>query len=477
MPAQSLVRTACALGLMATVMVLTPAFAAAAAAPRAGMKAPTSRTLDTSTRFFIPPPDSGAIQQMFQLLRARDVKDAKLLASMEATPRAVWFTGGTPQQVRASVRKTMAEAFFERSVPVLVAYDIPGRDCAQYSAGGALTLTDYEAWVSAFAAGIGKGKAVVILEPDTLGLLPSSCGGPSTNYPFTDTDRYAELNYAVNALEQDPQASVYLDGTHSAWLNVGTIAQRLVTAGVQNAQGFFLNVSNYQYTPNLIKYGTWISDCITYATVVSPGNYSCPDQYWNGGPPSWSGVSLSPYGQWSDTATEADLNTSGEDARYAQMLGTTNPTTHFVIDTSRNGQGPNSMQAYGNSPYDQPSAVVSTLASGNWCNPPGAGLGLPPTANTGVNLLDAYLWVKTPGESDGQCDAAGGARAWDYSIYTEPGWPTTTAAQAQFDPLWGMVDPAAGDWFSQQALQLAQNANPALSWPPMGWRGHHHHHR
>ena len=102
-------------------------------------------------------------------------------------------------------------------------------------------------------------------------------------------------------------------------------------------------------------------------------------------------------------------------------------TTHFVVDTSRNGDGPNSMSGFASAPYNQPASVISTLASGNWCNPPASGLGLKPTASTGVPLLDAYLWVKTPGQSDGQCDAAGGVRAWDYTAYTQPGWPTTAA--------------------------------------------------
>jgi endoglucanase len=53
-------------------------------------------------------------------------------------------------------------------------------------------------------------------------------------------------------------------------------------------------------------------------------------------------------------------------------------------------------------------------------------------------------------------------RAWDYTAYTQPGWPTTAAGQQAFDPLWGVVDPAAGAWFSQQALQLAQQASPPL---------------
>lgn len=53
-------------------------------------------------------------------------------------------------------------------------------------------------------------------------------------------------------------------------------------------------------------------------------------------------------------------------------------------------------------------------------------------------------------------------RAWDYTIYTQPGWPDTADQQALFGPLWGIFGPAAGAWFPQQALQLAQNANPSF---------------
>ena len=60
---------------------------------------------------------------------------------------------------------------------------------------------------------------------------------------------------------------VYLDGTHSSWLGVGEAAYRLVKAGVQRAQGFFLNVSNYQPNDQLAQFGTWVSDCITAATA------------------------------------------------------------------------------------------------------------------------------------------------------------------------------------------------------------------
>jgi endoglucanase len=430
--------------LVAGSVIPAVSAAASTAAPASGA---AGRAISPGTRFFVPPPSSGAPQQVISLLRDRDVKDAALIAEMETIPRAVWFTSGTPAQVRSQVRTTMVEAAIERAVPVLVAYDIPGRDCAQYSAGGALDEASYEAWINGFAQGIGGGKAVVILEPDALGNMPSNCGLSSTAYPFTDAERIAELQYAVSALEADSRVSVYLDGTNSDWQSVGTITQRLLSADVQQAQGFYLNVSNYQADPNLIDYGTWISDCIAIVTDPSNANYNkpsnCASQYY--------------------PATESDFSTWGlSTAWYAQNMGSAVATTHFVIDTSRNGDGPNGMTRYASAPYNQPASVISTLASGNWCNPPATGLGLKPTASTGVPLLDAYLWVKTPGQSDGQCDAAGGVRAWDYTAYTQPGWPADAAGQALFDPLWGIDDPAAGAWFPQQALQLAQDASPAL---------------
>src|SRR6202044_2384905 len=122
-------------------------------------------------------------------------KDAALITRMETIPSAVWFNSGTPAQVKQQAQLTMAEAAIERAEPVLVAYDIPGRDCDQYSAGGALNEAAYEAWIAGLAQGIGNQKAIVILEPDALGLLPSDCGLSSTTSPFTDAERFAELQY------------------------------------------------------------------------------------------------------------------------------------------------------------------------------------------------------------------------------------------------------------------------------------------
>jgi len=486
-------RALCGISAMALAGGL--AIWAGAATAAASSTTASARLLAPGTRFFVPVPPGAALRQEAALLQAGHVAEAAGLARMLATPQAVWFTSGTPAQVKRQVRVTMAEARLEGAVPVLVAYDIPGRDCAQYSAGGALSDADYQAWIAAFAAGIGTGRAVVILEPDALGNMPSDCSIPSgADYPFTDQGRITDLTTGVADLEADPGTLVYLDGTHSAWQQVGNIAQRLVEAGVQQAQGFYLDVSNYQYTSNNIAYGTWISDCIAYAQAsgavgsgaVGPGTYqpetgffngSCPNQYWNGGPATnWQGTAMNNYVPWNDqTPAAGDLpdpdTVAGINGAYAGDLAAAGATatTHFVIDTSRNGDGPNPMTggadadmvSYAAAPFDQSAGVIGTLQAGNWCNPPGSGLGLAPTASTGVPLVDAYLWVKLPGESDGECDSAGGVRAWDYGAYNP--WGVAAGAQGTFDPLWGQVDPAAGDWFGAQALQLIADADQSAS--------------
>lgn len=414
--------------------------------------------LDPGTRFFVPKPNPGAKKQISELNASGRKADALLIGDMIETPQAVWFTQGTPRQVRQEVKNTIRQVkrSGKRIVPILVAYNLPFRDCSQFSAGGATTVEEYKAWIDAFAAGIGNARAIVILEPDGLGIIPwydpygsadgsdalEWCQPAEADPTSAAADRFLMLNYAVDALKAKRNVAVYLDGTHSAWLGVGDTAERLELAGVERADGFYLNASNYQFTANLVHYGNWISDCIAYATAVNAGDFfNCPNQYWNGGPlpakiaellGEWTGVALSPYGEWSDDTDNEFLNTSGINLRYSNMLGGTPPTTHFVIDTSRNGAGP----------WEPPAGVYPDPQ--DWCNPPGRGLGIRPTADTGHPLLDAYLWIKIPGESDGECTRGLGP------------------AGETVDPEWGLIDPRAGDWFPEMALDLVHNANPPL---------------
>jgi endoglucanase len=458
---------------------------APAAVTPAPAKAPPTRTLSPNTKFMIRLPDQAAVNQIASTLKGRDLIDSLRLGVMAATPQAVWFTNGTPQQVQTNVHKTMLQATLGNTVPVLVAYNVPYRDCAQYSAGGAADTASYEAWIDGFAAGIGtQQQAVVILEPDSLGIIPwytsywnsdpdwcqpmiTDGSGNSVQDPnATPAARFAQLNYAIASIHaKAPGAIVYLDATHSAWLGANEAAHRLIQGGINSADGFFSNVSNYQPTSDSIHFGTWVSECLALINGYAAGgqawwdaSWGCPNQYVQNS----SGVYVPSY---------TDANVAAVDAAFAADLapgwiGPWTATTHFVVDTSRNGRGALDPSSYASAPYNQSASVIQALTDGNWCNPPGAGLGPRPTANTGVALFDAELWVKTPGESDGACASAkvGQAkppRAWDYTAY-DPWGLTSAAAESQFDPLWGMVDPAAGVWFPQTALQLAQNATPPL---------------
>jgi endoglucanase len=405
--------------------------------------------LDDGVTLAVSKPNHAATEQVAALRAAGAHEDAELIRAMVSTPQADWIESGTPKRALQQVRNIVSRANDRGTVPVLVAYNIPFRDCAQFSAGGATSVAEYKAWIDGVAAGIGDGTAVVILEPDGLGIIPfydpyaagdgnstlEWCQPPEADPETAAADRFEMLNHAVDALKAQPNAAIYLDGTHSAWLGVGDIAHRLAQAGVDRADGFFLNVSNYQYTANSVQYGTWISQCL--AAASTPEQFAqCPNQYWNGGPlpakiaellGEWTGVALSPYGIWTDESEDPALNTSGINLRYSGAVG----TTHFVVDTSRNGVGP------WQPPADRPAGDPQ-----DWCNPPDRGLGLRPTTDTGRELLDAYLWVKIPGESDGQCNR-----------WAPPGSP---------DPVRGMIDPPAGAWFPEQALELARLADPPL---------------
>jgi endoglucanase len=392
---------------------------------------------------YVPKPDQAARVQIGALRDAGDAADAALIESMVETPQAVWFTKGTPAQVEQSVRTTLNHA--KKSTAVLVAYNIPFRDCAQFSAGGATTPDEYRAWIDGFAAGIGDAPTIVILEPDSLGIIPwynpfadrdtwvanpnlEWCQPGEADPATAAADRFAMLNYAVDRLKEHPNTRVYLDGTHSGWLGAGDAADRLIQAGVGRADGFYLNVSNYRLDAHLEKYGTWISKCIAFAS--NPQSWGlghtewCASQYSPANPNDFSTWSLSD--EW--YANNVESQTWWYDASLLK---------HFVVDTSRNGHGP----------WDPTTSAFADEYAGkdaqDWCNPPGRGLGLRPTLDTGHALIDAYLWIKIPGQSDGQCTRSLG--------------PVGTV-----DPEWGLVDPAAGQWFPEQALQLAQLANPPL---------------
>lgn len=253
-----------------------------------------------------------------------DPSRASLPSPLNSASVATWL-GGWSGDIQGAANAAVSSAANSGSIATLVAYNIPGRDCGSYSAGGASGSDAYKAWIRGFAAGIGNRQAIVIVEPDALAQVTClDANGQSA--------RYALLQDAVSVLASTTRATVYLDAGHSGWISASEMANRLQKAGVSSATGFSLNVSNFETTANNTSYGNTVSSKI-------------------GG-------------------------------------------KHFVIDTGRNGNGPGS----------------------TWCNPSGRALGESPTTNTSGNV-DAYLWIKVPGESDGTCNGGPSAGAYwsDYA--------------------------------------------------------------
>jgi endoglucanase len=110
-------------------------------------------------------------------------------------------------------------------------------------------------------------------------------------------------------------------------------------------------------------------------------------------------------------STHADW--TGNEVAYGNRVSALVGGKHFVVSTATNGRGPlrpHSRVKYGNELH---------------CNPPGRGLGTPPTTQTASPLADAYMWVGNPGRSSGPC---------------HPG------------------DPPNGAWWPEYALGLARRA-------------------
>lgn len=350
---------------------------------------------------YVPDANPAAYRQALDLARAGRLRDAAGILTMVNTPQAVWFGDQTPAEVERQVREVVRDAGRDDATAVLALYDIPGRDCSNYSAGGAANTAEYEEWIDAVARGIGHGDTIVTLEPDALALLPSDCGQDDAEGTKTAA-RYTEVNYAVDALEPLSGTRVYLDTGHPGWHTVDSIVPRLIKGGVARASGFYTNASNYNTDDANSWYGKLISSCLAYA--AGGGDVAaCPSQGW----PRADAQA------WLDTHVHTPASRM----------------KHFVTDSSRNGRGP----------WTPPAGKYTDAQ--DWCNPPDRGLGARPTLRTGDPLQDARLWIKTPGESDGLCLRG------------------TAGPQ---DPERGTVDPDAGDWFPQQALELARLANPRL---------------
>jgi len=294
----------------------------------------------------------------------------------------------------------------------IVVYDLPSRDCAASASNGEIPCAD-----ATCAAGIATYKTqyidplvavlanfpdvtiVTIVEPDSLPNLATNLANPKCT--IAQNAYITGVAYAIQQLSTLSNVHIYVDAAHGGWLGwdsgraaAVTVFKQVLTlaGGASKIRGFSTNVANYQPLGSL-------TDATDPCALAPQYNFATNEVKY---------VSL----------LDASLVASG-------ITG-----MHYIIDTGRNG------------------VAASRTDCSNWCNIKNAGLGIPPTSNTaasGLTNIDAYFWVKPPGESDGTSDTS--ALRYDYHC--------------------GSVDsmipaPEAGNWFSTSFVSLATNANPSL---------------
>ncbi|TRM63114.1 glycoside hydrolase family 6 protein [Schizophyllum amplum] len=283
----------------------------------------------------------------------------------------------------------------------VVIYDLPGRDCAAKASNGELAVGEIDRYKSEYIdpiVAIIKNNPNIaiaaIIEPDSLPNLvtnidQTACANSKSGYE----DGVA---YALEQLNL-PNVMMYVDAGHGGWLgwndNLAPGAQEL--AKVYKAAGSPAQVRGI--STNVAGWNAW---------SLSPGEF--------------------------ENAPDGQYNKAQDEKRYVTLFGDALATAgfpnHAIVDTGRNAvQG-------------------LRLEWGDWCNVNGAGFGVRPTTDTGLELADAFVWVKPGGESDG----------------------TSDSSATRYDSFCGKEDaykpaPEAGAWNQAYFEMLLENANPALA--------------
>ena len=277
-----------------------------------------------------------AFSQTRQWLRdhPHDPRTTALRAALGDKPDTLWLTGDSRDL--PNLTSMLATARSTGTTPVVVLYNIPGRDDGLTGPINNLTSTDYLTWVGGVASAIGNTSAIVIVEPDSLWLAYRQLRADRAGF-----DRRIQLlQKVVTRLNRNPGTYVYLDaGTSSGSVTPERMAALLRGAGASERTGFAVNVSSFAPTAPITIYAQRIR---------------------------------------------------------AALIATGTPDPRYVVDTSRNG----------NPQWD----------NDTWCNPPGRKIGYAPRANPPAAPpgLDAYLWVKAPGTSDGSCGVGQGSSGGDF---------------------------------------------------------------
>ncbi|MFG3140343.1 glycoside hydrolase family 6 protein [Streptomyces sp. NPDC048211] len=343
----------------------------------------------------------------------------------------------------------------------VVIYDLPGRDCAALASNGELGPTELDRYKNEYIDPISDILAdpayaslriVTIIEPDSLPNIVTNAGGTAGSTDACATMKangnYEKgVGYALHTLGAIPNVYNYIDAAHHGWLgwdsNMGPAATEFKKAAtsegatVNDVTGFIVNTANYSALkePNFK-----ITDSVNGTTVRQS--------------------------KW------VDWNYYNDELSFAQALRTLlvgqgfNSNIGMLIDTARNGWG-GSARPTGPGPltsvddYVNGGRVDRRIHAGNWCNQSGAGIGERPTAAPEAGI-DAYVWAKPPGESDGNSAPIDNDEGKGFDRMCDP---TYTGNGRNGNSMTGALanSPLAGHWFSAQFQELVRNAYPPIN--------------
>ena len=373
-------------------------------------------------------------------------------AAIEGTPDS---SSNGPMGLEDHLDEAVEQAAGQPLTIQIVIYNLPGRDCAALASNGELGPNDLPIYkteyIDPIATIMNQAKfrslrIVAVIEIDSLPNLVTNTGSRETATAACDTmlanRGYVDgVGYALAKLGAIPNVYNYVDAGHHGWIgwddNFRSSAQLFAQAAqasgstLANVHGFIANTANYSATVE------------PYLTVTEQNRLS----------------------DW------IDWNRYADEQSFAQALRTELVSQGFpssigmLIDTSRNGWGgtgrPTAPVTSGDiNAQVNGSRIDRRIHLGNWCNQSGAGLGERPRAAPAAGI-DAYVWVKPPGESDGSSSEIPNEEGKGFDRMCDPTYGGN-ARNGNSDS--GALDgaPISGAWFSAQLRQLMANAYPAL---------------
>ncbi|MBZ6226174.1 glycoside hydrolase family 6 protein [Streptomyces olivaceus] len=343
----------------------------------------------------------------------------------------------------------------------LVIYNLPGRDCSALASNGELGPTEIDRYKTEYIDPIkeilGDSKyaslrIVTTVEIDSLPNLVTNTGSRPTAVPECDTMKangnYVKgVGYALAQLGDVPNVYNYIDAGHHGWIgwddNFGASADVIREAAsaegatVADVHGFITNTANY--------------------SALKEEHFGIDD--------SVNGTSVR-QSKWVDWNRYVDEQSFAQAFRNELVSKGFESGIGMLIDTSRNGWGGTARPA-GPGPQTSVDAYVDggrydrRIHLGNWCNQSGAGLGERPQASPAAGI-DAYVWMKPPGESDGASELIDNDEGKGFDRMCDPTYGGNP--RNGNNPSGSLPDaPVSGHWFSAQFQELLKNAYPPLS--------------